>query len=56
MQTFKLTRDVAEGILADLDIDKLARGETLSAEQFIALSESLKNAGITFTKGKKAGK
>lgn len=56
MQTFKISRDVAEGILIDLNIDKLARGETLSAEQFIALSESLKNVGITFTKSKKAGK
>ena len=56
MQTFKLSRDVVETALTDLGIDKLSRGETLSAESFVKLTDKLLSLGVVFAKSKKAGK
>ena len=42
MQSFSLTRLQAEGLLTDCGIDLKARGETLSTERFVALSNLIK--------------
>ena len=39
MNSLKLTRAQAEEILTNCGIDLLARGETLSAEKFVQLSD-----------------
>lgn len=41
VNTFKLSREAAQGVIADCGIDMKARGETLSPEQFAALSDKI---------------
>ena len=41
VNTFKISREAAQGVIADCGIDLKARGETLSPEQFAALSDKI---------------
>lgn len=44
VKAFSLTRDEARGLLSACGIDDMARGETLSPEDFVALSAALKGS------------
>ncbi len=44
VKAFSLTRDEARGLLSACGIDGMARGETLSPEDFVALSAALKGS------------
>ena len=41
MNSLKLSREEVESLLTSLDIPLMARGETLSAEKFVALSDAI---------------
>ncbi len=43
MQTYKFSRAVAEKVLSEAGVSLTARGETLSAEDYIRLAQSIKN-------------
>ncbi len=42
MNAFKMSRDVSEGILADMGLPATIRGEALSVEQFVTLAKLIK--------------